>query len=98
MMVEFEWSPIARKDYWNNIDYLLEEWSDKEALRFIGLVEQTLNIIKRNPKAFIETNYKNIRAVVITPQITLFYKILDESKIELVRFWNNYQNPKNLNI
>ena len=97
-MIRFEWSPIAKEDYWNNIDYLLEEWSEKEASKFIGLVEQNLDNIKRNPRAFVETSYKNTRAVVITPQITLFYKIVDETKIELVRFWNNYQNPENLEL
>jgi len=97
-MVRFEWSNIAKEDYWNNIDYLLEEWNEKEASRFIGLVKQNLDIIKRNPRAFVETSYKNTRAAVITPQITLFYKIVDETKIELVRFWNNYQNPENLEL
>ncbi len=25
------WSDLAKQEYWNNIDYLLENWSIKEA-------------------------------------------------------------------
>lgn len=89
---------MARQDYWDNIDYLLENWSDKEASRFIELVDQCLSVISQNPKAFIKTDYKNVRAGVVTPQITLYYKIVDKNSVELVRFWNNFQNPQNINI
>jgi hypothetical protein len=33
---------------------------------------------------------------VINKQITLFYQLIDKKTVELLRFWNNYQNLKNL--
>jgi hypothetical protein len=32
---------------------------------------------------------------VITKQITLFYRIIDMNHVELLRFWNNYQDLRN---
>lgn len=29
------WAPQAKRDFWNNIDYLETEWSEKSALHFI---------------------------------------------------------------
>ena len=97
-MVKFIWSNIAKQEYWNNIDYLLENWSEKEASRFINLVDENLHIIKQNPKTFAKTDYKNTRSVIITPQIRLFYKILNKNTVELLHFWNNYQNPEKINL
>jgi plasmid stabilization system protein ParE len=30
------WAPQAKKDFWNNIDYLEAEWSEKVAFNFIN--------------------------------------------------------------
>jgi len=38
-MVKAIWSEIAKKTYWNNIDYLLDNWTEKEASKFIDLVD-----------------------------------------------------------
>ena len=92
------WSDLAKQDYWNNIDFLLDKWTPKEATNFINKVETYLHIIAKNPKTFSETKYKNTHSIPVLPQITLFYRIVDENTIELVRFWNNKKDPKKLNI
>lgn len=97
-MIKIIWSPQAKKDYWQNIDYLLDSWTKKEAAHFIDLVEQSIFLIQKNPKLFQLTDFINVRRAFITPQITLFYRIVNNKKIELIRFWNNYQNPDTLNL
>jgi len=32
------WNKLARQDYFENIDYLLQNWSEKEAQKFIDEV------------------------------------------------------------
>jgi len=96
-MYKIIWSEPAKFDYWQNIDYLLENWHKKQVTKFIKAVEQDLNIIKYNPKTFALTDYRNVHSVVIIKQITLFYKITNNT-VELIRFWNNYQNPDNLKL
>jgi plasmid stabilization system protein ParE len=97
-MDNIHWSDLAKEDYWNNIDYLLDQWTANEAANFIEKVDQYLNIISKKPKTFSATKYKKIHAVPVVPQITLFYRITDNNNIELVRFWNNAKNPESLHL
>lgn len=91
------WSPQAKKDYWQNIDYLEAEWTFQDVANFIDKIEYTINILNNNNVAFIATNYKNVNNVVITKQITLYYKI-NSNTIELLRFWNTYQDLENFKL
>lgn len=97
-MAVINWSDFAKVDYWDNIDYLLKDWSEKEAVSFIEKVDIVLQIISISPITFQKSGYKNIHFVPVTPQITLYYRIQNKSTVELVRFWNNYQNPKKLKV
>ena len=96
-MYEIIWTNKSKLDYFNNIDFLEKEWSVKEIERFINKIDDILQkLIKGNIK-FKKTEYKEIYQVVVIKQITLFYE-KNENKIILLRFWNNYQDIKNLSI
>jgi hypothetical protein len=88
------WSPQAKKDYWQNIDYLEAEWTFQEVVYFIDKVDHTIDLLLKNNVEFIATNYKDVNKVVITKQITLYYRINSET-LELLRFWNTYQDLEN---
>ncbi|HJR99327.1 MAG TPA: type II toxin-antitoxin system RelE/ParE family toxin [Flavobacterium sp.] len=85
------WSPQAKKDFWNNIDYLEAEWSEKTAFNFIQKVDSTILLLKNDYISFVKTNYKNVYKIVITKYISLYYR-LENNNLELLRFWNNFQN------
>ena len=91
------WSPQAKKDYWQNIDYLEAEWNYQDVVNFMEKVERIINLLSMKNVAFIPTNYRGVNKVVITKQITLYYKI-DSEKLELLRFWNTYQDLQNFKI
>ena len=91
------WSPQAKKDYWENIDYLEVEWTYKDVVNFMEKVERIINLLSIKNIEFISTNYRGVNKVVITKQITLYYKI-DSKKLELLRFWNTYQDLQNFKI
>ena len=95
--MEIIWSQQSKKDYWQNIDYLEAEWTFRDVVNFIEKVENTINLLSNKNVQFISTNYKNVNKVVITKQITLYYK-LNSEKIELLRFWNTYQDLENFNL
>ncbi len=69
-MIAVFWSETAKNDYWDNIDYLQQNWTLVEVYNFIDKVEK----------------------------ITLFYQITPDNSILLLRFWNNYQNPKRFKL
>ncbi len=97
-MREVHWNKLARSDYYQNIDYLLREWSEKDAQEFIDEVEDIEYILVQGKVEFQDTNVRNIKRCIICKQISLFYKVIDEYNIELLRFWNNYQNTEGLQL
>jgi plasmid stabilization system protein ParE len=92
------WNRLARSDYYQNIDYLLREGSEKDAQEFIDEVDDIEFILKQGNLDFQDTNIKEIKRCIICKQISLFYRVIDEYNIELLRFWNNYQDNKRLKI
>lgn len=89
---------MARLDYYDNIEFLLLEWSEKDAQDFIDEVDKTEFILKQGNVDFQNTDMSAIKRCVICKQITLFYKVLDKNNIEFLRFWNNYQNDDKLKL
>jgi len=58
--MKVKWSFQARIDYWANIDYLEDEWSENEALKFINNAEYTIGLIGSDTISFSKTRYKNV--------------------------------------
>ncbi|MBL4861496.1 MAG: type II toxin-antitoxin system RelE/ParE family toxin [Crocinitomicaceae bacterium] len=92
------WSDKAKEDYWNNIDYLLEDFTALEATNFIEKVDAIITIIEKSPKTFQKSEYKKIHFVPVFPQITLFYLVNGKKPVTLVRFWNNKKDPAKFSI
>ena len=90
------WSTKAKADYTDNIDYLLEHWSKNEAKNFIMSVERIIRDLKSGFAEFTPTNKKDVKRSVVCKQISLFYRIKSKNKVELIRFWNNYQDKRKL--
>jgi plasmid stabilization system protein ParE len=97
-MRTIHWNKLARLDYYDNIDFLLKEWSEKEAQEFIDEVFETEFILKQGNIDFQDTDRPDIKRCVIIKQISLFYRVMDEHNIELLRFWNNSQDDKKLKL
>jgi plasmid stabilization system protein ParE len=95
--MKFIWSKKAIGDYDSIIDYLIVKWSESSAEKFIDQVYSKIHFIKTHPEAFEKTNFEGTSRVVITKQVTLFFKV-SESKIYLIRFWNNSRNPNKLSL
>ncbi|MBN2613573.1 MAG: hypothetical protein JXB00_18600 [Bacteroidales bacterium] len=95
-MRKVHWNKIARLDYYENIDYLLHKWSEKEAQDFIDEVYETEFILEQGNIDFQDTDLPDIKHFVLCKQISLFYRIIDQNSIELLRFWNNHKDNKKL--
>lgn len=92
------WSQTAQEDYWQNIEFLLNKWTETEAAHFINEVENTIDILKQGKVTFKPTGYRNTYQIVVVKQITLYYHINQNNDIELLRFFNNYQDPNTLKL
>lgn len=90
-MITVTWSVPAENDYSENIKYLEDEWSLNEVYNFMDKVDALIDLLAKNNINFKSTDYKNIFEVPVIKQITLYYHF-ENNKIELLRFWNNYQD------
>lgn len=88
------WNKLARQDYFENIDYLVQNWSVKEAQKFIDEVFEIEKMLAKGNVEFQKTDRDGIKRCVINKHISLFYKVINDNKIELLRFWNNNQSLK----
>jgi hypothetical protein len=90
-MRAIHWSEPAKIDYWNNIEYLEREWTLKEVYDFMDKTDELIDLLTKANVTFKPTDYKNTYQVPVVKQITLYYSVIND-KIELLRFWNNYQD------
>ena len=99
MSVSIRWTPDAINSFHRNIEYLQQDWSVKIGEDFIGRVDEILTQIKVNPYLFpIHRPKDKIHRCVINTRIILYYKIVDSGTIDLLLFWNTWQNPAKLNF
>ncbi|CAC9973674.1 type II toxin-antitoxin system RelE/ParE family toxin [Flavobacterium panici] len=97
-MIRIIWTKIAKNDYWKNIEYLEKEWTLQDVYNFIDKTDALVDLLLKQNLTFKPTNYKDVFQIPVTKQVTLYYKILKNNDIELLRFWNTYQNPKKLKL
>lgn len=95
--MKIEWTLASKNDYWKNIEYHENHWSEKEVLNFINEVEYSLNLLAKENVLFVKSDYSNVYKMFIIKQITLYYTIENQT-IYLLRFWNNYQNLSNFKL
>jgi hypothetical protein len=98
-MFQVNWTEDAEITFASNIKYLQNDWNDVVIDNFLYRVDEVIEKISANPKQYIL--YKKRKAIyrcVVTEQIVLYYKILDNLTIDLLVFWNVYQNPKRLKL
>lgn len=84
----------GRCRFYSIISYLVDEFGDVVASNFIKKVNEVLSDILLFPEiGSVENDELNIRGLVLTRHITLFYQVR-KRKIILLNFYDNRQNPK----
>ncbi|MBP6587821.1 MAG: type II toxin-antitoxin system RelE/ParE family toxin [Flavobacterium sp.] len=95
--MKIEWTLASKNEYWQNIEYLENHWSEKEVLNFINEIDYSLNLLAKGNVIFTKSDYPDVYKMVIIKQITIYYSIENET-IYLLRFWNNYQDLSNFKL
>lgn len=99
MAMNIGWSPEAEASFSAIINYLKEEWSEKEIRNFVTKANTIIKRISHNPKIFIAFGEDEVRKAVITRQSSLFYLIDNQNdQITLLTFWDNRKNPGSLRL
>ena len=87
------WTDHAISELKETIDYLENNWTEKELRKLSNALDKTLNLISQNPYIFQSSDFKkNIRRAVILSLNSLYYKIKDQD-VEIISFFSNRQSP-----
>jgi hypothetical protein len=90
------WTQAADESFAENISYLRSEWNETVITDFLEKTDAALISIEKNPLLFPAVNNRKVfRKCLISKQVSLYYKI-KKDRIDLITFWNNYQDPKKL--
>lgn len=95
---KIEWTEHALTELSELYDYLEMNWTEREMSNLSNEIEKTIRLISINPKLFQETKYKKgVRRVVILKYNSLYYRVVKDSN-EILSFFSNRKNPKNLKV
>ncbi|MGV3597008.1 MAG: type II toxin-antitoxin system RelE/ParE family toxin [Bacteroidota bacterium] len=93
MAKEIIWSPRSKQTFAKVIEYLEQEWTEKEVIRFVAKVEKALSLITTGNIKFRSSGKENVHEVLITKHNLLIYRI-KSTHIELLRFYDTRQHPR----
>lgn len=99
MACKINWTLRAWKTYEANLKYLQETWAQRELNNFIALTDRQILQLARFPQKGRSRSkrHQNIRCVVLHKRVLLIYKYKPlKNEIDLLVFWNTWQNPKKL--
>ena len=92
------WSDRALADLQNIINYLTENWTQREIQNFARRLDKRLDLIVINPRLFPKTSKrKNIRRSVLTKETVIYYETR-ENIINIVTLFNPRQNLRKLRL
>ncbi len=91
MAYKIVWLPKAEKRFEQIINYLEQNWSDKEVEEFIKSTNAIISIISINPKAFRYSKSKKIYEALVTKHNLLLYRKKSGST-ELLTFFDVRQH------
>ena len=98
MVRKIVFSSKADNDLAQIIEYLKNEWSDKQIKDFISILDEKLKVIIKYPQSYPSVLHnKSIRKCVLIKQIGLFYLIKKES-ISVLRLFDTRSNPSKLKL
>lgn len=91
------WTNEAETNLKNILNYLSQNFSDKEIKKFVEKLEQRLKIISLYPKIFRKSGFKNVHRSVLTKHIAIYYRF-EHQRVEIISLFDVRQNPNKLII
>ena len=83
------WSPQAEESYLKTLEFIVEKWGKKIALKFDKSVEELIHKIATHKHICPESLIIKLRRCVISQQTSMVYQIIDRETIEIITFFDN---------
>ncbi|MBI1768124.1 MAG: type II toxin-antitoxin system RelE/ParE family toxin [Bacteroidetes bacterium] len=92
------WSDKALADLQNIINYLIENWTQKEIQNFARRLDKRLELIVINPRLFPKTaKRREVRKSVLTKHAVIYYETKG-NVVSIITLFDPRQNPKKLKL
>lgn len=87
------WTEHALDELAATIEYLANNFTDREIRNLARQIETILELIAQNPSLYPKSDSKDIHRAVVQKYNTLYYRVND-GQIEILSFFSNRQSPK----
>lgn len=92
---KIRWTVHALSELSDTIQYLEENWTERELIQFSNAIDNTVEIISRHPEVYPASHKeKNIRKAVVDKNNTIYYRI-EKDSIQILSVFGTKQNPAN---
>ena len=90
------WTNEAVSNLENILNYLADKWTDRELNNFKMLLSRQINLIKKYPKIFPDSESNpRLRKAVLSSQTILFYELKNQI-IYIIYLFNSNQYPEKI--
>jgi plasmid stabilization system protein ParE len=92
---DIQWTDSAKASFQKIIEYLRDEWTQREVENFVNRTEDMLNTLKRYPQSCRPSRKrKNVRIAILDKHTQLLYHYRPRKKqIVVLLFWGMKQDP-----
>jgi plasmid stabilization system protein ParE len=92
--MKIKFSEIAKLEFEEIVHHLFEIYGRDKAINFSELLKQNLKQVETFPDSFGYFLETQNRKFMVTPYITIIYKVNHEfGQVEILNFWFNRSNP-----
>ena len=95
---KIQWTDHALSELRDIIEYLEENWTDRELKKFSKELDHIIELISKNPELFQTSKQKKtVRRAVIAKFNNLYYRQKNET-VEILSLFSNRQDPDKIRI
>lgn len=96
MSLKIIWSPASKEEYAVILGYVEDNFGIDAALKLLDKTDAVIDGIAVFPTMFpVSKQRKDVRKSVITKYLSVYYRF-NKTAVQLLHFWDNCQNPENL--
>ncbi|MFM7488113.1 MAG: type II toxin-antitoxin system RelE/ParE family toxin [Cytophagales bacterium] len=97
MSYQLNWTEESIKTFNQNTEYLASDWGNQVVNDFLDRVDEVLELVSLNPSVFpVHNAASKVHRCIVNRRIILYFKIVDNGRVDLLTFWNTYRDPNQL--
>lgn len=87
---KIHWTDFALEELQEAVNYLEQNFSEKEIQNLARKIESVTELISQNPNIFQKSEIKNVHQVIILKYNSMYYRIVG-NEIQILSFFSNRQ-------